>query len=357
MKRLLIIMVIIAIALSPRLFWSMKDSKQLSVEVIDKTVPKKDYREHNGLFQVLDYEKIVDSSGKPYDIGKDYFGFDPYDGVPGVTYDVDSSPDLIYVTDTYGVYSDDLEDNPAGKRSELIDGGMTLLEWNAIMASKTEHTTLLSEFNSFASPTEESVSTIMQKNLGVRWDGWIGRYFPDLSNDEIPDWLITEYEEQTGQKWTFKDEGLAFVHNKGEIVVLDEKGNNGQVEAIPTKLGKDKFPSIRTTPYLYWFDIIEPLAGTDELARYSLNLTETGTSIVKKAGIPTEFPAIVHNSSNQTYYFAGDYADFEKRAFTKWQGFPKMYTYFASDLSEFYWNMYFPMMSDILNQIHEEKER
>lgn len=79
--------------------------------------------------------------------------------------------------------------------------------------------------------------------------------------------------------------------------------------------------------------------------------------MLQDAGIPTEFPAIVHNPTTKTYYFAGDYADFEKRAFTKWQGFPKMYPYFASDLSEFYWKIYFPLFSDILNQINDEKAR
>ena len=282
MKRLLIALVIVALIFSPRIFWSMKDSKQLTIEIIDKTVPKKDYREHNGLFQVLDYEKVVDSSGELYDIGKDYFGFDPYDKVSGEQYHSDSVPDLIYVTDTYGVYSDDLEENPSGKRSELLDGGITLLEWNAVMASKTEQTTLIAEFNSFASPTEASVSTIMQKNLGVHWDGWIGRYFSDFENEEVPDWLIEEYEEQYGEKWNFKNDGLAFVHNEGKIVVLDDTASKGLVQATPTKEGKKEFPSLRSAPYLYWFDIIEVNEGSNELARYSFDLTDKGESLCYK---------------------------------------------------------------------------
>lgn len=357
MKRLLIVLVIVAVVFSPRIYWSIKESKQLTVNVIDKTVPKKDYREHNGLFQVLDYEKVVDKSGELYDIGKDYFGFDPYDGVAGAKYQVDTVPDLIYITDTYGVYSDDLEENPDGERSTLIDGGMGLLEWNAIMASKSEQTTLIAEFNSFASPTEEDVSKIMQENLGVHWDGWIGRYFPDFESDEVPVWLIVDYEKQYGKKWAFENDGLAFVHNAGRVVVLDNTANDGEVRFTPTNQGAADFPAMRSAPYTYWFDIIKPLEGSVELAHYTLALEDKGKSLLEDAGIPTAFPAIVHNASTKTYYFAGDYADYEKRAFTKWQGFPKIYPYFAAESSSFYWRSFFPVMSEIITQVNDEKVR
>ncbi len=355
MKRFLILLLVVLLALSPRLFWSFKESKQLTVNVIDKTVPKKDYREHNGLFQVLDYEKVIDASGELYDIGKDYFGFDPYDKVPGPIYKTEKTPDLIYVTDTYGVYDDDLDDIPDGERSTIIDGGMTLLEWNAIMASKSEETTLIAEFNSFASPTEESVSNIMQKNLGVQWTGWTGRYFPDFSNEEVPAWLIQEYEAQYEKSWNFTNEGIALNHSSGKVVILDHKASEGIIEFAPTAEGKKQFSSMGKAPYMYWFDIVEPNTDTTELARYTLNLSEKGTALLKDAGIPTEFPAIVHNANSKTYYFAGDFADFDKRAFTKWQLFPKFYQLFATDTSEFYWNSYFPMLSKILNEISDEK--
>lgn len=357
MKRLLIVVLVITIAFLPRLVWSMKESKPLTVQVVDKTVPKKDYREHNGLFQVLDYEKVSTPSGELYDIGKDYFGFDPYDKVPGVTYQSETEPDLIYITDTYGVFDDDLEEKPDGKKSGLIDGGMDLLEWNAIMSSKSPKSTLIAEFNSFASPTEEFVSDIMQKNVSVRWDGWIGRHFPDFENEEIPQWLIQGYEDQNRKPWQFTGDGIVFVHTSGEIVVLDDALTDGQIEFTPTEIGMEQFPSISSAPYLYWFDIVEPLEGAETLARYSFELTEKGKSVMKDSGIPTDFPAVIHHKQNKTYYFAGDYADFEKRAFTKWQGVPMMYKYFATDYSEFYWKSYFPLLSTIISNIHEEKVR
>lgn len=357
MKRLLIGFIIILLICSPRIYWSLKESKPLTINVVDKTVPKKDYREHNGLFQVLTYEKVTDSSGELYDIGKDYFGFDPYDEIAGPTYEATSNPDLIYIADTYGVYSDDLEDQPEGERSTLLDGGMTLLEWNTIMDSKTEATTLIAEFNSFASPTEPAVSSIMQQNLGVHWSGWIGRYFPDFENEEIPAWLIADYEKQYNEAWAFENDGLAFVHSAGDVVILDQAANKDNVLFTPSTLGEEQFPKMRSAPYNYWFDIIEPLEGADVLAHYSLSLTEQGTEQLQVAGIPTDFPAIVHTSSTKTYYFAGDYADFQKRAFVKWQLFPNIYPYFATGISEFYWKSYFPLLSDIITQISEEKVR
>ena len=325
--------------------------------MIDKTVPKKDYREHNGLFQVLDHQKVTDETGELYDIGKDYFGFDPYDKVPGPTYKADTTPDLIYIADTYGVYDDDLEERPDGEKSTLLYGGIDLLEWNAVMESKSEQTTLIAEFNTFASPTEKSVSSIMQKNLGVSWDGWTGRYFPDFESDEVPDWLIREYEQQSGKEWAFKKSGIAFGHDSGKVVVLDHTASKGKVRFTPTELGAEQFPSMKNSPYLYWFDIVEPLEGSKELASYSFDLTEKGKSMLQEAGIPTEFPAIMHNPSNKTYYFAGDFADYEKRAFTRWIGLPKLYQFFSTDVSEFYWKSYFPMISEIITQIDNEKVR
>ena len=357
MKRLLVILAIVLLLFSPKIVWLLKDTKPLTIHVIDKTVPTKDYREHNGLFQVLDYEKVVDPSGELYDIGKDYYGFDPYNQAAGEPYTSSETPDVIYVTDTYGVFEDDLEDGSTGKRSRVVDGGLGLLEWNAIMANKTENTTLLAEFNSFASPTEPSVSAIMQKNLSVQWDGWIGRYFPNFKSDEVPAWLIHDYEEQSGQPWSFSQDGLAFVHTSGEVVVLDNTSSTGGVELELTEEGQQRFPSVVGAPYLYWFDIVEPIEGAQELARYSFQLTDKGTSRLREAGIPTDFPAIIHNAENKTYYFAGDYADFDKRAFTKWQGLPKVYPYFATDLAEFYWKTYFPLLSHIIQDIYDEKEQ
>ncbi len=353
-KKLLIVGLLLLLVLSPRIYWSLKEAKPLDIAIIDKTVPQKDYREHNGLFQVLKSQKIVRPDGEMYDVGRDYYGYDPYEQVATKPF-TNRSVDMIYVTDTYGVFSDDLEKKPDGEQSELIYGSMDLLEWNELMASKSQNTTLIAEFNSFASPTSEEVSKIMQHNLGLKWDGWIGRYFPDLASEEVPAWLIRNFSDQSSKKWSYKGDGIAYVHTSGEIVLLTGKDSKGPIHFALTEKGVKKFPSVSSSPYLYWFDVVEPTEGTEVLASYELNLSKAGYSKLEAANIPFEFPAVLYKESDLTYYFAGDYADFNKKPIVTFQGIHHIYKYLAKDVSSFYWLTYFPMMETILKETYERK--
>ena len=331
----------------------LKPSTEMDIAVIDKTVPRDDYREHNGLFWVLINEKITRPDGELYDIGGDYFGYDPYDGAPTEDYQVNEHPDLIYIADTYGVYADDLEETVEGDRSEQVYGGMNLLEWNSVMDSKGEDTLLIAEYNSFASPTDESTRKVMANNLNVDWSGWSGRYFDDLNSEEIPAWLIRNYEKQYNKEWTFEGIGLAFVSLSDQVVILDEENLTGAVQFVPNKLGFEKFPEIQESTYAYWFDIITPKNDAVVLANYQLPIHNDAIIQLKQAGIPTTFPAIIHHEQKRTYYFAGDYADYPKTNLRKWQGSPLVMNLFSNDESNFFWVSYLPIMKVILADIAE----
>ncbi|PIC79018.1 hypothetical protein CSV75_13675 [Sporosarcina sp. P18a] len=354
MKKIAIAILLILLVLSPRIYWAFKEEKILDIAVIDKSVAKEDYREHNGLFHVLEGKKIVRPDKEPYDKSLDYYGFDPYDQVAMEPFH-ERPLDMIYVADTYGVFSDDLKAKPDGSRSKLLYGGMELMEWNELMASKGEDTTLIAEFNSFASPTSEEISTIMQKELGITWTGWIGRYFTDLSNAEVPQWLIEGYKEEKNSEWLFAGSGLAFVHISGKVIVLDGQENKSAAHFKLTKDGKEKFPKVYSSNYMYWFDVVEPFEQTKILATYEFNLTEKGRSVLQEADIPQVFPAVLHQEQANTYYFAGDYADFDKNPIVKWQGVHTVYKYFAKDVSAFYWLTYYPMMEEILDETYKRK--
>lgn len=357
MKKIGLLIILLIVITLPFTLWLIKETTPLEIVVVDKTVPKKDYREHNGLFILLNSKKIVKENGQSYDIGADYFGYDPYDQVPFPSYEVNKEADLLYIADSYGVYSDDLLDEPDGKRSKQIYGGMDLLEWNKVMESKTDTTTLIAEFNSFATPTDAITSDIMQKNLGVLWSGWTGRYFADLASEEIPAWMINNYEAQTNEKWEFEGSGLGFVNLKDEVVILDDEYGQGDVNFELTNLGHEKFETVDASKYMYWFDIISPLENSEILATYNLKVTEEGEKILQDAGIPTVFPAVVHQEKEKTYYFAGDYADFPNKALTRLVGAPELYKFLSSKETQFFWLTYFPMMSEILEEIKQEKER
>lgn len=355
MKKILFLIIILVVFFSPRIYWQLKPATTLDISIIDKTVPLEDYREHNGLFWLLTNEKITRPDGELYDIGRDYFGYDPYDNKPMDPYNVERNVDLIYIADTYGVYADDLEEVVEGDRSKKIYGGMDLLEWNAVIESKGPDTMLIAEYNSFATPTDSTTREIMEQNLGVDWSGWSGRYFEDLNSEEIPPWLIENYETQYKKEWAFEGAGLAFVHLNDEVIVFDEKYMNTKVMFSLTKEGQEKFPKAKSTDYAYWFDILTPLAGTKVYAQYDLNLTDEAIKELKDANIPTTFPAIIRHEENNTYYFAGDYADYTKDNLMKWQRSDALMNIFSNDESKFFWVSYIPIMRVILEDIENEK--
>lgn len=335
----------------PRIFWQLKPENPIDLVVIDKTTPSTDYREHLGLFWILTNDKVTKPSGEDYSIEEDYFGYNPKLGVPMNPYNISREVDLIYIADTYGVYTNDVGEENEGARSQKIYGGMEEKEWEAILRSKGENTTLIAEYNSFATPTEEGPRSLMEETLGVEWSGWSGRHFDDLMSDEIPSWLIANYEAQYQQKWSFEGGGLAFVHYTDQVIILDERAAEEKVSFTLTDAGKKKFPKVSSSHYPYWFDILT--AGDDAVvyAKYNLHLSQEGHDILEQAGIPASFPAVVHQPESKTYYFAGDYADYTKDNLMKWERSDFLMTIFSQDTSKFFWVTYVPLMRVILDEV------
>lgn len=355
LKKIIFAILLVLLFFSPRIYWMLKPATSIDIAVVDKTVPRDDYREHNGLFWMLKNEKITRPDGELYDIGRDYFGYDPYENSPKESFDLDRTVDLIYIADTYGVYTDDLEEKADGDRSEKIYGGMDLLEWNKLMASKGEDTTLIAEYNSFATPTDAVTRGVMEDNLSVEWSGWAGRYFDDLNSAEVPAWLIDNYENQQSKKWAFEGEGIAFVHLSDQVIVLGEDDIDGKVLFQLNEEGAKKFPKAEESTYAYWFDIVTPKNDAAVLASYKLPISENGFMTLKEAGVPWTFPAIIHHPENKTYYFAGDFADYTKTNLQKWQGSPYFMSIFSNDVTNFFWSSYIPIMKDILSEIETDK--
>lgn len=107
-------LILVIVLIIPLLQWITKPVKELDVWIIDKTVPKTDYREHGGLFWIFNFEKIKNSNNQKYDLKQDYFGFKPSGNGYSIrninVKDLEKDfPDLIYITDAYGVYKDDLK--------------------------------------------------------------------------------------------------------------------------------------------------------------------------------------------------------------------------------------------------------
>lgn len=355
------------LALLPFVFWWFQ-GQQLEVAIIDKTVPAENYREHKGLSWILNQQRYLKEDGSNYRADGDYFGFMPNESEQSYRIreiaDLERDYDLIYLADTYGVYEDDLpwQESP-GARSDLIYGGLEIAEWQQIKQQVLDaESDLVVEFNTFASPTDPAVSRDMEEFLGLKWSGWSGRYFPDLSKAaEVPGWMVENFEQQ-GRAWEFSGGGFVLVEDAtGQLVVLSAEQGHIEDEGLHVKFtaaGEDAFGLAESPPFDYWFDINEAQPGTSVLAGYEWAIGEKGQELLAEHGIPSQFPAIVHQQQQAAdiYYFAGDFVDVgEVPSLYRYAGLSKLKSLLPGGSDKFYWKTYVPMMQVILANSAEKK--
>lgn len=306
--------------------WCMQETKPLSVLVIDKTVPNTNFQEHRTFMMILKNQNWTKPDGSFYKTDQDYFGFFPQQKPTVIVNDLEQydtttiaemadTLQLLYLADTYGVYSNEWYENKSiNERSKLVYGGSTVKEAFMVNKMQERNKLVLGEFNIFASPTGGLVRKKMQEAFGVSWTGWTGRYFENLSddnNEDLPRWVINLYlKKHETTEWPFTRGGMVFVHENEDIVILDEKRGMAEevwpiIYSLPTAEKKYKLPA--SMAYPFWFDIVKPMKGTEVLSQYQLFVSDTGAYELRKAGIPTTFPALVKN--NKTYYMAGDFVD------------------------------------------------
>ncbi|MCC5894726.1 MAG: hypothetical protein JJU16_04630 [Alkalibacterium sp.] len=357
----------------PYMFWHASTGQTLEVLIVDKTVPDESYREHQGITWALNHYKYLKEDQTEYDLAEDYIGFHPQgESSFDITFLDEETPnssyDLIYIADTYGVYEEEFYgENQAGARSELIYGGLTLED---VTALETEvflnDTPLIAEFNSFASPTDKEVQERFTSLLGLEWSGWIARYFDVLDLEEsveLPLWMIENYQDQTGEEWTFRNGGMVFVRDDDLIVVLEE-GEGIEDEGVLfqfTEEGESFFDDSLDSIYEYWFDVVKP-EDAEVLAEYTLGLTEKGIDRMSEYGIGNTIPAVTRNSESgaPVYYFAGDYADTESTpSFFRYKGLDWLSKSISrlqyGGARSFYSRAYLPMMSRILEDTYTHK--
>lgn len=297
--------IFLVVITSPFWIWQIQPAKALNVLILDKTVPNQTYREHKGLVWILNNAKYFINGKKPYSKATDYTGFQPKNNHQ---YKITTLPknlkpyDLIYLTDQYGVYKSDFYGhNQPRNKSEKIYGGLTLSDANkmekALVDSKGK--TLVAEFNTFASPSSNLAKDKISNLLNVDWSGWIGRYFSDLNNSEVPEWVKSSYEKDN-KKWNFTGQGIVFVSKNNYIVVVSgrELKDSGLLFQL-TKNGKSHFTGNLQGTYQYWFDIVNARDQADVLASYKLPISEKAKQKLEGYGIPASFPLIMDGIKKQ----------------------------------------------------------
>lgn len=355
---------------SPFILWISQPYRQLDVWVVDKTVPYPDFREHAGLFWLLNNEKISKPGTKVlYDVRTDYYGFYPTSKEEWSTIPMPHTakkPDLIYIADTYGVYRDDyMQKKLPNAFSSLIYGGLNNDDYSTIQQAMGGGNTLIAEFNTAASPTNDRDRALFGRLIGLKWQGWIGNYYESLAKDGgVPDWVVGNWESERKQTWEYSGRGIVLLDEEGSVEVLTEKddiGKNGMKMIFRQEWAKT-LGIKKPTSYRYWFEwvIADPLV--EEIAHYDLDVTPSGKKKLDALGLPNTFPAIVRFKNDQftSWYFAGDFADLQFSGTTyRMKGIQTIKRILADDTvdnnSYFFWKVYAPLMHHILADIEQRR--
>lgn len=358
--------------------WYFIPSKSLDILVIDKTVPDRSYQEHEGFFWSLNHLKYKKSSGENYQSDVDYLGFFPNEkedyGQPkdlkgkseNEINQLAKQHDLIYFADTYGVFEGDFSDNTEVKITKKIYGGLDYSDTQLIRYAKENGKVLVAEYNSMASPTPKTIRTEFENLMGIKWTGWIARYFDDLdtlNNNSIPKWMIRQYQKQH-QTWDLSGPGLIFIKESGEIEGFQHLADyQNKIPLVRTqKVNKHGFRLPEVVPYPDWFDVVMIERDYQVISYYDIDPTMEGLQRLRSMGLPRFFPAAVVRKAGEgsQYYFAGDYSDiqgnFGSPYFyglpTLWRGF-----YVASDYSDrqgFFWNYYHPLITQVIKKTRKQ---
>ena len=112
---ILLILVLIAggvILVAPRILWRIRPEPADRVLLVNYTVPFVSGREHRGAIWLLNHLKYRSANGRAFDLLATHVGYDPVNRDTQTTLAEQdlSKVDWVYVTDTYGVYEDDLRD-------------------------------------------------------------------------------------------------------------------------------------------------------------------------------------------------------------------------------------------------------
>ncbi|MHB9012069.1 MAG: hypothetical protein ACYC49_07565 [Ignavibacteriaceae bacterium] len=380
MKKYIITISLVAFFTFPvwmRVGWWIEGKKELKVVIVDKSSLTDQGIEHRSFNWVLYHDRYCKADRSLYSMSNDYYGFYPgknkHYEIKGLESFSDEKlkeladhSDMTYFTDTYGIYKKDwYGNNYNGDISKLIYGGMSDQDLKFLLMMKSQHKLIMTEYNDIATPTSKEIRNKFEDSFGVRWTGWVGRYFQNLDttiNKGIPIWLVRDYKLQHNNKWPFKKSGIAFVNDNGRVEVLDK--NRDLKDEVPYILtnerNQERFQVPEKIKYSYWFDVMLTSHSNDVISVYQIKTNTRGDSILNSMNIPNPFPAVIehYDKDYKFYYFCGDYCDnLVDMLFTDFLGISNFSSLFYSsnEISEresFFWLYYKPLVSTILHEYY-----
>lgn len=363
------------------LAWMLTPKRKLVVAIIDKTVLTKKGQEHISLNWVLNQQKFTKNSNDLYSRGDDYFGFFPLEDekyrIKGLErfstpqlQKLSEDVDLAYITDAYGIYKNEwYKINDEKERSGILYGGLSSEDMYFLKQVQLKHKLIITEFNCIGSPTNLSIRHDFENSFGIKWSGWIGRYFGSFDttvNLELPKWLVKNYKRQHKNQWPFTKSGIAFVKNDETIEVLeDETELNNELPYIYSGTeGQQYYGLPSKIKYSFWFDIVSvDTTYNHVISVFKIDPNEKGKRIMRRNGIPTTFPAITAhiNKDYRFFYFSADFCDnpisLANSYFKGIKNFSWMVynTHDQQERTSFFWQVYRPLVTTILEDYYKAK--
>lgn len=376
-----IILILLLLPVWMLLFWLSTAKRKLVVAIVDKTVLTRKGQEHVSLNWVLNQQKFSKTSKDLYDLEKDYFGFFPYDKsryqLKGLERfnnaqldQLTTDADLAYITDAYGIYSNEwYEKGDPKDRSGILYGGMSLQDLYFLKRMQQQHKLIVTEFNCLASPTSNQVRETFQQAFGVRWSGWIGRYFSSFdtaSNRELPGWLIRNYKKQHGGSWPFTQSGIALIDANDKVVILENETHltHELPYLVSSEEGQKHYGLAPRVAYSFWFDIVYPDTSYNHIiSHFEIPVNESGKKELAANGLPERFAGITAhiNSDYRFFYFSGDFADNPIRLSSSYfRGAPYFRSFLYNshdpfDRKSFFWKIYQPLVTTILEDYYAKQ--
>lgn len=363
--------IVLAVALI-FIIWHLRPPRVLNVAVLDKTVLSysedddivKDtvYRKHQGLFWILNQQKYIKSDGTTYDYTHDYYGpmLDD-EGAPAkerALKDVKIKPDLLYLSDAYGLGNDSFGYYNGGSPE---NGGIGNDDLSVVAYAYGSGAPIIAETTLFSSPLSDSVYSQLTSLFGVTPKKWLGRYIVDLEDfTDIPDWAPPMYEQQEGVEWRFTGPGILLVSSDGKIIVLEQNTDFSSKDLMKIYINdkyKKEFSDCADCNFYNWFELVDANYGTETIANFEFDLNATGMEKIKEISKTPRFCAIARKTEKNrppVYFFSGDFNDyvngdrygnflFANQLF-KFLSFDRQ-----GDISNFFWNFYNPLMRHILD--------
>lgn len=371
----ILLLILVSLPVVSIVVWYLSPQYPINLLIVDKTVVTPEANEHRSFNWILKHEKFVKPDNSFYEI-EDYRGFFPLDSQKYYINDLDlysdeqldslsDTLDMVYFTDTYGVYYNEwYRHKDETEHSEIIYGRTSSNDFDFMQKMHEKQKLIITEFNTIASPTNVSIRKKMEDEFGVRWSGWVGRYFFSLDtakNPELPHWVVELYKEQYGNEWPFKESGIVLVHESEEIVILDNATDLlHEVPIINTDRYYQEFFGVNEyIRYPFWFDITHLEYDDLVVSTYKIHTNLRGDSILDYHNIPKEFPAVLGDHIiNRFYYFAGDFCDNPiafSAVYSRGIEYLDFFLYNNQDLADrkkFFWTYYRPLMTKIMYDYH-----